>query len=436
MHERTQRAVARLLFVFCCAVPTTIVLASILITWTPWYQSKTLARITYNLARETGLEFQIERCRLIAPGKYVLDNVRIADPDTGLPIATIRMIDYFQGKDRVGIVLHQPEIRSSGLAALWASLHDRLIRSRGQTMLPIKIVATDLNIQSRTGSLPLRDLSAEIMPEGNSVRMLVRAGDPSSRTEPQIRVDLFRDREGAVPATELVLSTVGTALPCSALAEYVPAIASLGPDAEFTGTIKCNESLEGWSFDLGSSSVTKMNLSYLTDALPHRVLGDADIHLRRCLIQPGQVVDINGTIEARGIRIKPALLAAMHERLGIAVDFQEASEHPNGLEYKLAAIQFEITDETMKLQGICDRFLTGIGSDVALYARGRAIAITRPQRFDTDEITAILQPPSRILATWNQVLLPSAPTAVIADRPRAEIRRVTNSTGRETIRQE
>jgi hypothetical protein len=436
MHERTQRAVARLLFVFCCAVPTSIVFTMILVTWTSWYQSKKLAEITYDLGRETGLVFQIDRCRMIAPGKYVLDNVRVSDPDSGLQIATIRMIDYFRGKDRVGIVLHQPELQSAGLGLAWSALHDRLISCQAHTVLPTSIVAIDLNIRSRTGALPPLELSAQITPEGESVRMIAHASDPAGRNGPRIRVDLFRNREGTLPATELVLSTEGTALPCSAVAEYAPAIDALGPDAEFSGTIKCSETPSGWSYDLGSSSLRRMNLSYLTDDLPHRVLGDADLRFRRCFIRPGQIINLIGTFHASNVRVKPELLAAMQQRLGMAVDFGVVGDHSNGIECKLAAVDFEITDETMKLTGVCNDFHAGIGSDVALYARGRPIAVTSPTRIDADQLTTILQPPSRSLAAWNQVLLPSSPAASIAERPTAGIRRVTNSRGEPSIRQE
>jgi hypothetical protein len=436
MHERTQRAVARLLFVFCCAVPTSIVFTTILVTWTSWYQSKKLAEITYNLGRETGLVFAIDDCRMIAPGKYILENVRVSDPDSGLQIATIRMIDYFRGTDRVGIFLHQPELQSAGLGLAWSVLHDRLISCQAHTILPTSIVATDVNIRSGTGSLPPLELSAEITPEGQSVRMIAHASDPAGRSGPRIRVNLFRNRESTRPATELVLSTEGTALPCSAVAEYAPSIAALGPEAEFSGTIKCNETPTGWCFDLGSSSLRRMNLSYLTESLPHRVIGEADVRLRRCFIRPGQITSIIGTFHASDVRVKPALLAAMQDYLGMAIDFGVVGERPNGIECKLAAMDFEISDETMKLTGICNDFHAGIGNNVAIYARGRAIAVTAPARIESDQLTTMLQPPSRSVAAWNKILLPSPPVQSIAERPTGGILRVGNSTGEATIRQE
>ncbi len=429
MHERTQRAVARLLFVFCCAVPTSIVFLSILVTWTSWYQTRKLAELTHNLGLQTGLVFQVDRCQRIAPGKYVLENVRVSDPDTRQHVVTIRLIDYFHGRDHVAMVLHQPEFQSAGLGHAWTMLHDRLISRPAQTVLPISIAATDVSILSRTGSMPPLDVSATITPEGESVRLIARAENTGRQIGPRIRVELFRDRDRELPATELVLSTDGTALPCSALAEYAPAIEHLGPRAEFSGVIACQQTTHGWSFDLGSSSLTKLSLNDLTDHLPHRVIGQAELHFRRCVIDPGESVHLVGTLQSTkpaNLRIKTPLLIAMRDHLAMAVDERELVPNPNGIECELA-LDFDIRDETMTL--------TGIGDNVVLYSRGRPIAAPPAQRIDAARLTAMLAPPSRWMAAWNSVLLPSSPAAASDGLPAATFRSVRNLDGEASIRQ-
>ena len=58
MHERTQRAMARLMFVFCCAIPTLVTISVIVFTWTPWYHHRCLSQIEAKLSDETGLRGQ------------------------------------------------------------------------------------------------------------------------------------------------------------------------------------------------------------------------------------------------------------------------------------------------------------------------------------------------------------------------------------------
>ncbi|QEF96688.1 hypothetical protein Mal15_07160 [Stieleria maiorica] len=430
MHERTQRAVARLLFVFCCAVPTSIVFLSILVTWTPWYQANKLAELTHHLNLQTGLVFEIGRCERVAPGKYILENVRVSDPDSRQHVVTVRLIDYLVERERAAIILHQPEFQSAGLGHAWTMLHDRLISRPAQTVVPISILATDVSILSRTGSMPPVDVSAEITPEGDSVRMIARAGHATRHVGPRLHVELFRDRDREVPATELVLSTEGTALPCSALAEYAPAIKHLGANAEFVGVIACRQTLHGWTYDLGSSSLTKLSLNDLTDHLPHRVIGEAEVQFRRCVIHPGESVNLVGTLKSSkpaNLRIKTPLLAAMRDHLGMAVDERELVPNPNGIECELA-LNFDIRDETMTL--------TGIGDNVVLYSRGRPIAAPPAELIDADRITAMLAPPSRWMAGWNSILLPSSPTAADDALPAAAFRSVRNLDGDASIRQQ
>ncbi len=53
MHERTQRAVARLLFAFACALPTAITLMLVMVTYTPWYQTWLRERVIQELSDRT-----------------------------------------------------------------------------------------------------------------------------------------------------------------------------------------------------------------------------------------------------------------------------------------------------------------------------------------------------------------------------------------------
>jgi hypothetical protein len=412
----------------------------ILITWTPWYQSRLLARLSYELGRETGLVFDIDQYRQVAPGKLLLQGVAISDPETGDLVATIRMVEYLRENDRVGILLHQPELQSAGLGRAWAVVHDRLISRPEHTIRPIKIAAADLNIHSQSGSLALGDLSATVTPEANGVRLVAEAGSGGGfggfgRGELLLRCSLFRDRSGDVPRTDLVFSTEGTALPCSVLAEYLPVAKKLGPDAQFVGNVTCQQTANGWSFDFGSPTLMGVELSRCTEDLPHWIRGTADLHLRRCRIEPGRMVDIIGSFQARDVRVGTSLLRALREHTGWLFDETFLDGSNESVECSLAAVDFEITDQTMKLTGICNSMHAAIEPGVALFGSGRAIAKTNPQRFNADRFVAALDPSSRTLAAWNQVFLPSSPTIDATGQPSGQIRRASNWSGGETIQQ-
>ncbi|MEO1615962.1 MAG: hypothetical protein AAFV88_08950 [Planctomycetota bacterium] len=427
MHERTQRAVARLLFVFCCAVPTFAVLTAILVCWSPWYQARQLAELEYRLGLETGLVFEIRSCRQVAPGKFLLDEVELNDPETHQRVARCRMIDFFEGDEHIGIELHQTEIRSAGLGRLWSLIHDRVMSRSERTIKPVRIKAADVNLISATGSLPLGDVFAEVVPEPEGVRMIARAASDFDRTDTRLAMDLFRDRSGPTPSTEWVVSTEGTALPCSALAEYLPFAERLGPGATFRGVIRCNESEDGWAYDLASCTLQAIDLGFVSDVLPHRMSGRASVSLRRCLIRPGHSVNLLGRLTAEDAWIDASLLVQFRDQLGLLIDESVLGDARQGIDCKLAAVDFEVTDQSLRLTGVCDPYGTEIMDQVAIFSQGEPIAWTDPARvIRSDRITAVISPPSPSLPAWNQVFLPSLPNTRrgFDAAPSARIRRV------------
>ncbi|MCD0458460.1 hypothetical protein [Roseiconus lacunae] len=434
MHERTQRAVARLLFVFCCAVPTFLVASTILVTWTPWFTQRQRERIEYELGRETGLLVHIDAMDQVAPGKYVLRQVRVDDPETNATIADVRVIDFHRGEHQIGMLLHQVTLRSSGLGRAWSLLHGRLLSSPSKTTLPIKVEACDVSIVSSSGSLPFNHLSATITPESDGVRLVAAARDRMDPNQPSLRAEIHRDRSGDRPTSRVVLSTDGTALPCSAVAEYLPVAGMLGSEALWSGTMKCEETENGWTLDLGGCSLTNLQLVDLTRTLRYRVVGSANLHLTRCKISPGGWVSAVGEIDATDLGLPQRVLLAMRNQLGWQIDPQVLASR-DGIECKLAAVHFEIVDETTTLTGICHRHRDSLGQGVALFGFGKELGWTGGTTIASRQITAFVDPPGRSLSVFNQVFLPSSPSVSIAADPRVEIRDATPYSGGPAIRQ-
>lgn len=416
MHERTERAVARLMFVFCCAVPTSIVMLAILISWTPWFQARRLAEIEYILGRESGLAFDIESCHETSPGKFELESVRISDPDSGRQIATVRLIDYYVDDDKRALQLHQPELESAGLGVAWTKLHDRLISSPQHTMIPISIVSTRLNIISSTGSLELEDLRATVTPQKDGVHLIAEVGDAAQYSETHLRFELYRDRNVMrnglrdLPETEVVFSTEDTALRCSVLADYLPIAKKLGPDATVRGSLKCRQSPDGWRFEIGPSNLSQVNLTQLSEMLPHPVRGLANIRIVEGEIQPGQSINLYGSIHSDRFGVQPPLLARLRDHLGMHIEKTVYIEPTGFLDLELG-MHVELRDASLKLTGICDAAEIGIAMRSPRGLTVRTPGATLP----SDQIMTAMQPSARSISSWNQIFLPSTfPTQIDA----------------------
>ncbi|MEO1529124.1 MAG: hypothetical protein AAFX06_27200 [Planctomycetota bacterium] len=422
MHERTQRAVARLLFVFCCAVPTGLLLLSVIVTWTPWYQAHRRSLLEHTLQQETGLAIQIERCRELAPGKFKLESVRLEDPESGRPVAVIESIDWLTEDSGTRIVLHQPELRSAALGDAWTLIHDRLIRRPEQTLKPLLIVADDLTIRSSGGSIT-HDVEVSVTPKETGVLLLARAKD-NLEEDSFLQCTLFRDRSGATPTTQVSLSTGNTPLPCSAVDDYFPVLRRLGPDAHFRGTMEFRELPDrAWSYNFDGTTISGISLSRLSDNLPYRVSGTASIHLARCEVVPGQSVNLSSVINIPdGGWIESRLLVQLIQRVGLVVNRDADHSIDGKVQYSKGAFSLTITNERMTLRGLCRRGedypSEPAHEDIALCQFGLPLAQTSGD-FPSDAITTIFSPPRTELAYWNGVLLPSPKPMRIATAPAA-----------------
>ena len=340
MHERTQRAIARLLFVFCCALPTVATVFCVLATWTPWYHARVLRGLENQVSVASGMIVQVDDFRRSAPSTVHLSGVRIINPETLHDVAKVREVQWSERSNEVAIQLHQPELQSSQLQSAWKLIHDRLLCNPERTNRPVRFVANDLTIHSDDGAVTLRDIGASIRPNGNSVEAAVECIPANHHASSPVTVTVNRDRDNGIPTTRWVLDTGRTPLPCSALSDYLPALQSLGSEAEFIGTMRWQSDSSDWIVDLSGATFDKVALDRLLEKQSHRLSGRATIQLDRCRIDPGQRhSDIVGSVRARDGRIGRSLLLSAQQHLGFEVRFPDGVDD---VSFDLLAIAFNV----------------------------------------------------------------------------------------------
>ena len=413
MHERTGRAVARLLFVFCCALPTLTTMGVIAATWTPWYHARCLAELEQTLSLETGLVVEIDDFSRLDPSRMRLDGVRVLEPEMRREVARVRVLWWVSQNDRVAIHLEQPELQSAQLPYAWQLVHDRFLCRPNRTQAPVGFSADDLTIHSRTGPLTLRDVDAWIRPLAESVEATVQCLPASSRADAApFGISVIRDRSGEAPSTAWTLRTGDTALPCSVLAEYLPLMQRLGSDAMFAGLLRWTLDRENWSVDLGGSQFTQVDLSQLTERLPHRLTGKADVQLERCRIQQGRASDISGQLRATSGHLGASLLGRARDHLGF-----DLFVDPSALRdvwYDLMAVRFDLQGQSLKLDGICrtERGYEGLPAHIAITADGLPLAASADNTMQAVQLGQALAPEHSVsmpLADQTRFLLDFLP---------------------------
>ena len=446
MHERTERAIARLLFVFCCAVPTCFTLAIVFVTWTPWYHNRQLAAMEARLSRETGLVVTIEDYDRVSPYRCALHQVRIYEPETQLEVARVRRVTWIVEENRIGVRIHQPELQSSQLQHAWQLVHDRFLCRPELTKVPVEIAATDLTIHSETGSMSMRDLSMGIKPLPNSVQATLQCRIAGGSRFP-IHVDVTRDRSTDVPKTKWTLETGSTPLPCSALAGYLPILKRLGADAEFLGKLSWEtESDGGWSVDLGGARFNSVDLASVFENLPHSIRGKADLVLDRCRIDPGQTINLSGTVRSSGGYMRTSLLRAMNRELGFDVDGPSLENPADEVFYELLAIHFKMTDWKLVLTGACSsqEFYTDVPPGIAMLGSDRYLAASAGKTIPSIRLAHAIAPQhsevapiSRQTAGMMKLFVPPSQPIPADDRrlPSSRNVRAAHWSGGDPIRQ-
>ncbi len=405
MHERTQRAIARLMFVFCCAVPTSITLMCVMITWTPWHHARTLRTIEGELSRDTGLLIEIGDYERPAPSSIHLYDVRALDPETGREIARVREVHWAAIDDEVAILLHQPELKSSELRSTWKLIHDRFLCRPERTSAAVQIAANDLTIHSRTGALTLRDVDAWIRPLEDSVEATVQCLPAISQSNSPFTITASRIRSGESPSTRWLLDTGGTPLPCSALGEYLPPLESLGSDAMFSGTMRWHTQAGQWWIDLGGSRFEQVSLDRLFEKHAHRLSGTASIQLERCRIERNnRKSDIAGSIRAKNGLIGRSLILSAREHLGFNVRLPEGMVNSLGdIPYDRIALGFNLNNTQLRLDGICR---TEIGYEsypagVVLCLDGYPLVESNGATLDSLKVLTALAPSHSVLVPMS-----------------------------------
>ena len=443
MHERIQRTTARLLFVFCCAVPTCFTCLSILMTWTPWYHYRALAKLELELSHTTGLVIEVDDFERTTPSNFRLLGVTIREPETTRKIAHIREIQHVQEDDRVTLLLQQPEVQAAELKGIWHLLHQRFLCRPDLTSTPVQASANDLTLHSRTGALTFKDMDALIVPNDDEVKATLDCLPANSVYNTPINITVRRDRSGKHPVTRWSLDTRGTALPCSAIADFLPEMEKLGVNAEYTGTMTWQFDPNHWWIDLGGSRFNDISLDRIFEQNSHRLSGTATIAFDRCRIDPhSKRSDISGSIVAKQGQMGRSLLLAATQNCGFDIRLQDRQIDQHGdIPYDLLGLGFNVNNAQIKLTGICRGQVgyEGFPSNVVMCLDGFPVVLSTPQILDSLNALRVVAPnysvavPMSDQTDWlmNVLIPPSRPMPSNDNR----IRSAENWRGGPTISQ-
>jgi hypothetical protein len=320
-----------------------------------------------------GLDVRVERVAQPELGRTLLYGVEFADPEGPL-LGRVRVIELARTARGLEVAAEQAEFQTEGLARLWESLHDRVLRTRGPRDLAIHFTAGTLTLSRRAAGASRQPLAvslagvdawigeSELGPQLSAQFQL--AGAPAAAP---VQFDVVREnRSGTSPATRFRLATGASPLPCWLLAGAIPELARLGEACEFQGHLS---SAAGWRGEATlNGRLQRVDLQQLVARqFPHRLAGFADIALEASL-HDGRVQQASGELHSQNGLFGGSLAGAARANDLLKLD-ESAAALGTDLRFEHLAFKFDLNHDGVQLIGLCD----SIGDVVLTDPAGRPL---------------------------------------------------------------
>ena len=350
MHERTRRLICRCLFGTLCVLPTVFVLGVAATRSRPGHVRSCTARLSDQL----GLTVALGDVSCPRPGVTLFKQLRLADPETGNSIARIRLVEIVRRDGAMVLVASQPEVERDGFWHLCQMLHDWVLCRFGSDHAAVHFLGGEVTLHGDDGSQTLSDVRGQIdsSPAGPRARLDFRVAGIDMAEPVQIRI--LRNRQIAPPATRVEFHSGGSALPCSMLSTYVPALSQVGERCRFRGSIWASREADGWAGEL-SGRLTEVDLDRLvSDGFPHKLSGLAEIVISRARFHRGRLVEATGSLSASGGVVGQSLLEALVESMHLSPKGRTDQSAGGLVQYGELAFGFTIDASGLTLCGQCN----------------------------------------------------------------------------------
>jgi hypothetical protein len=356
MPRRTHRILCRFGFLTFCLLPTLLVGGWIVnervIEGSPSPAVEAAARpiAEAELSRLLGLKVTLERISYPQTGVTLLENVTIADPETGGRIAAVPALEMAKTESGLELIATRPEIDAERWRLLWESLHDRVLRERGETISPAHLTARQAMLVSDRPDRSPSFSDVEIrLASGNAAIEFRLAGAESPH---RMRFRANRERSATPPYTRWELHTGESTLPCSLFADRLPWLARLGAGCGFNGSLWAEETAAGWQGEVTGRFLDVDLDRLVSEQFPHKLSGSAKVTFSRLEFEGGRIRQAAGWLDAGPGTISRGLLSGGQETFALRSDARESVKTLS--RYARLAFGFELDEVGVRLSGGCD----------------------------------------------------------------------------------
>lgn len=359
MKQSARKTWCRGAFLALCAVPTSLVV--LWIAARVFLLDGAAQRDDWEreLSARLGMTVKIGGLSYPQMGLAELEQVELADAETGHPFARAEAIEAEQSAEGCLIRLIAPEVDAAQLGRFTRILHDRLLCGGSSSLARCEISARELTLLDNTAPRTLVDLDIVLEPADSGPRLAASFLWPEATGEEErLHCALSRNSGISPPVTQLTVDTGRGSLPCHLAAYFWQPLERLGAEAEFSGaasyilappaSAKLSGTLSGVDLD-----------ALVSEQFPQILSGKARIKVVEAVIEEGRLAAASGRIDVpAGGRVSHSLLVAAAEHLGL--DNEAGSADGDVVPYRRLGIGFRIDGARLQLSGLADAGTPGV----------------------------------------------------------------------------
>lgn len=388
MHVSRRIAVCRGAFLALCVGPTLLTIGFIIFHWLSIRSPAAKAEWERELSQRLGVAVTIEGLSYPQPSLAELSGVKLANAETGLPLAACRRIEIVQVEGRWEVILAEPTLRQDAMGTLMEKLHDRVLTSSAPTN-SIHVSAVHLTIHDGAAAHSLSNLSANLKSVAAGPELEIRFALPQHPDS--VELHFTRNRQITPPATQIAWNCP-VPLPIRLASILWADVSALGPGAMLMGsgrlTLQDDKLSGSFSGELSGIDLT----SLVSQRFEHVLSGEGTLKLDTATMEAGRLSHANGTlVVAGGGRISRSLLTAAAEHLQLRASLPE--KIMDSVAYRRLSLGFEMTEEHLRLTGVADATRAGV---VMTAADGPLLSAPKNHRAPAVALARTLVPDGRV----------------------------------------
>ncbi len=340
------------LFIGVAFGPTFLLGIWIAVASTPWYQQYLASSWSRELSRSLGMSITVDRVRTPSSSRVELHGVRVQHPESGSDVAKIRVVEATRFGNGWTARLAQPELQGPELGNCYRLIHDWFLCRPKLVENTIHIQMDDLTVHGSAGKGTFVDVHIELGHREDQALASVRCGLADVQLGDAIKVDFARSH--TLKQSQWLFQTSSTSVPVAVMADYLPPLRALGTNASFTGSIWIRHDMANRSEWRLQGRLDQLQLEELSQSLPFRLSGTAQVHIENAHVSSGRLQYFRGNmVSDHAGRIDPRWIELGSRYLGLTTGWKPSADTmPRSLEYDSLAADIEISHQGISLRGL------------------------------------------------------------------------------------